>query len=103
MRPRLHDIFGECLRAQGKYTEAIVEYRQAVELDPILARPQFWLRTTLIRLGKLEESRAAWDKALAANPTHDHDAMYGYAELCLFLVHDEEYLRAPPVLACQVQ
>src|SRR5262249_42052104 len=102
---------------------AVVEYRRAVALDPklieahkklamillskndldgaIAANQQvvalnpndFQLRQTLIQRGRLREARIAWQKALELNPP-DHDAWYGYAELCLFLGLEEEYLRA---------
>jgi tetratricopeptide (TPR) repeat protein len=41
----------------------------------------------------LEEARAEWEKSLESDPP-EHDAWYGYAELCLFLDRDEEYSRA---------
>ena len=47
----------------------------------------------MIRQGRLEETRAAWQKALATNPP-EHDAWFGYAELCLFLGQEDEYRRA---------
>jgi tetratricopeptide (TPR) repeat protein len=49
--------------------------------------------TVLMRLGRLDEARAAWKSALDADPL-DHDAWYGYAELCLFLGDEDEYRRA---------
>jgi serine/threonine-protein kinase len=51
------------------------------------------LRTELIREGRLEEARVAWETALEGNPL-DHSAWFGYAELCLFLGREEEYRRA---------
>src|SRR5262249_31935272 len=39
------------------------------------------------------EVQAGWRKALEANPP-EHDAWFGYAELCLFLGQEEEYRRA---------
>ena len=49
--------------------------------------------TLLIRQGRLEEARVAWQTALEANPL-DHNAWFGYAELCLFLGREDEYRRA---------
>jgi serine/threonine-protein kinase len=51
----------------------------------------------LIREGRLEEARVAWQKALQANPL-EHSAWFGYAELCLFLGQEEEYGRARQAL-----
>ena len=49
--------------------------------------------TDLMRQGRLEEARVAWQTALEGNPL-DHNAWYGYAELCLFLGREDEYRRA---------
>jgi serine/threonine-protein kinase len=49
--------------------------------------------TVLMRLGRLDEARVAWKSALEADPL-EHDAWYGYAELCLFLGEKDEYRRA---------
>ena len=46
-----------------------------------------------MRQGRLEEARVAWQTALEGNPL-DHNAWFGYAELCLFLGREDEYRRA---------
>ena len=53
--------------------------------------------TILLRLGRLNEARAAWKLALEAEPL-EHNAWYGYAELCLFLGEEDEYRRARQAL-----
>ncbi len=45
------------------------------------------------RPGRLKDAKAAWRKALDAGPP-EHDAWFGYAELCLFLGDENEYRRA---------
>src|SRR5262249_13441173 len=50
-------------------------------------------RSVLMRQGRGDEVCALWQKALEANPP-EHDAWFGYAELCLFLGRQEEYRRA---------
>jgi eukaryotic-like serine/threonine-protein kinase len=55
--------------------------------------PQIGLRSVLMRQGHGEALRAAWQKALEANPP-EYDAWFGYAELCLFLGLEDEYRRA---------
>jgi serine/threonine-protein kinase len=50
-----------------------------------------------MRQGRLEEARVAWQTALEGNPL-DHDAWFGYAELCLFLGREDEYRRARQAL-----
>ena len=49
--------------------------------------------TELIRQGRLDEARVAWQTALEGNPL-DHNDWFGYAELCLFLGREDEYRRA---------
>jgi serine/threonine-protein kinase len=48
--------------------------------------------TFLVRLGRLEEARIAWKSALRADPL-EHEAWYGYAELCAFVGDEDEYRR----------
>jgi tetratricopeptide (TPR) repeat protein len=47
----------------------------------------------LLRAGRMEEARVAWQAALDTNPL-DHNAWHGYAELCLFLGRKDDYRRA---------
>ena len=55
--------------------------------------PDGHVPTELLRQGRLEEARVAWQTALEGNPL-DHNAWFGYAELCLFLGREDEYRRA---------
>jgi serine/threonine-protein kinase len=55
--------------------------------------PQGPSPTILMRLGRLDEARVAWQAALDADPV-EHDVWYGYAELCLFLGDEQEYRSA---------
>ena len=55
--------------------------------------PDGLVPTELLRQGRLEEARVAWQTALEGNPL-DHNAWFGYAELCLFLGREDEYRRA---------
>ncbi len=52
--------------------------------------PQAVKVSNLIAKNHLEEAQAAWHARLVNKPL-DHDAWYGYAELSLFLGHEEEY------------
>jgi serine/threonine-protein kinase len=76
----------------GRPREAAEYLQQGAALEPFNGLIQADLRTALIRQGRLEEVRAAWRKALDAGPP-EHDAWFGYAELCLFLGHEDEYRR----------
>ena len=48
--------------------------------------------TALCELGRHKEVWAKWRQSLEAKPSA-HDDWHGYAELCLFLGHDAEYIR----------
>jgi serine/threonine-protein kinase len=78
---------------RGRADEAIAELRQAVALDPRNTGARAELRGALARLGRWPEVRAAWREELDAGPP-EHDAWFGYAELCLFLGDEKEYRRA---------
>jgi serine/threonine-protein kinase len=78
----------------GVVLQRIAKQERAPALDPIndtgfLAV----LRNNQIRSGHLEEAREAWKTALEANPLN-HNCWFGYAELCLYLGHEDEYRRA---------
>ncbi len=85
-------MLGLALHEQGKLDEAISENCEAIRLDPKETRARQWLIDTLAPLGRLEELRAAWEQALARNPP-EHNAWFGYAELCLFLNNEDAYRR----------
>jgi len=87
----LHDL-GRLLLQTGEPREASEYLRQGAALEPFNSLIQADLRTALIRQGRLEEALAAWRKALDAGPP-EHDAWFGYAELCLFLGHEDDYRR----------
>jgi len=88
----LHDM-GSLLLAMGRPKEAAGYLRQGAALEPGNGLLQADLRTALIRQGRLEEARAAWRQTLESGPPQ-HDAWFGYAELCLFLGQEREYRRA---------
>jgi serine/threonine-protein kinase len=77
----------------GRADEALEHYRQFHAVGPPIPFVVNILRSDLIRRGRGEEVRREWKKKLDLDPP-DHDAWFGYAELCLFLGHDEEYRRA---------
>jgi tetratricopeptide (TPR) repeat protein len=77
----------------GAVLRRIAVQERAIVLDPKRAESQRALRTELMRQGRLDEARVAWHAALEGNPL-DHNAWFGYAELCLFLGREDEYRRA---------
>jgi tetratricopeptide (TPR) repeat protein len=91
------DLHAQVMLAQlltdlGRLDEAAGHSRQAVALAPTDKEAQATLRTALARLGRLEELQSVWRTELDAGPP-EHDAWFGYAELCLFLGNKDEYVR----------
>jgi serine/threonine-protein kinase len=74
------------------FDEALKEARTFVRL----ARPQFLaraythLRGLFLSRGRYSEARDVWREALANDPP-DHDARFGYAELCLLIGDEDAY------------
>lgn len=88
-----HTELGLCLERQGNETEALVRLTRAVELDPTRLESQKVLRDYWLKRGKLNELQVTWQAALTRKPI-EYSAWYGYAELCLFLGKEKEYLNA---------
>ncbi len=65
---------GLALAGQGKYEEALVEYKKALEKDQDQPYVQANMADTLSKLNKNEEALAAYEKAIALKP--DDAAMY---------------------------
>jgi eukaryotic-like serine/threonine-protein kinase len=93
----LHTHLGRFLENTGRYAEALHHHRQAAALASKDWRAQNGVRALLVRLGRGEEARDAWQRSLEADPP-EHDAWYGYGELCLFLGQEDEYHRARQAL-----
>jgi serine/threonine-protein kinase len=91
--PWAHHNLGNALRVKGRLDEACDHYQQVVRLDPNNREVQVRIRSVLLRQGRGRELQVSWRKALDAGP-REHDAWFGYAELCLFLGLDGEYRRA---------
>jgi len=88
-----HFDLANTLRDAGRMDEALEHYRQYHAVDPTHPYVAHLVRADRVRQGRGEEVRQEWKKALEADPP-GHDAWFGYAELCLFLEHEEEYRRA---------
>jgi serine/threonine-protein kinase len=89
-------MLGRALRGVGDTEGAIAAFRRSLELNAssVVAKELAW---ALAPKGELEEVRAAWEKFLERDPP-EHDAWYGYAQLCLFVGNEEAYRRARTAL-----
>jgi eukaryotic-like serine/threonine-protein kinase len=92
-----HLNLGIGLQAHGRLDEALEHFRQAIALDPNNRFAQTGVRTVLLRQGRGEEARLAFQKVVETNST-EHEDWYGYAELCLYLGQEDEYRRARTAL-----
>jgi serine/threonine-protein kinase len=90
---RAHFDLANMLRDAGRMDEALAHYREYQAVDPTDPYVAHLLRADLVRQGRGEELRREWKKELEADPP-EHDAWFGYAELCLFLGHEDEYRQA---------
>jgi serine/threonine-protein kinase len=88
-RKECHALWDEV----GVVLRRVVRQEQAA-LDPKYTDFLGALRNNLTRQGRLDEARAAWQAALESSNPLDHNAWFGYAELCLFLGREDEFRRA---------
>jgi serine/threonine-protein kinase len=85
-------MLGRALYAAGDVDEAIGAYQKAIALNPNCSAARDLAKALAPRL-QLEEARAIWERALEQNPP-DHEAWYGYAQLCLYVGNEQAYQRA---------
>src|SRR5262249_49000199 len=88
-----HFDLATMLRDTGRMDEALKHYRQYQAVDPSHPYVSHVVRAELVRQGRGEALRRQWEDELKADPP-DHDAWFGYAELCLFLGDEAGYRRA---------
>jgi tetratricopeptide (TPR) repeat protein len=88
---------GRYAEREGLDSEALDLFTKAVELDTTRIDSHNALREFLLKRGRWKELQSAWQASLAHGPPQ-HSAWYGYAELCLFLGEENEYLRVRQAL-----
>ena len=88
-----HTILGKSLEAAKRPAEALDHHRLAVAVDPKNREARRELRGLLLRLGRAEELCTVWAGEVDEDPPK-HGTWYGYAELCLFVGREDDYLRA---------
>jgi serine/threonine-protein kinase len=84
----------KALLAKGTLKEAYDYSKQAIRLHPDNAEIRQYFTAILVRQGRALEACDAWQRALNVNNPAEHDAYFGYAELCLFLGRQDEYRHA---------
>lgn len=84
------------LRDAGDTDAAVAAFRKAIALNPNCSTVKE-LAKLLAPKGRLEEALGLWTQLLARDPP-DYDSWYGYAQLCLFLGHEDSYRRARKAL-----
>jgi len=86
-----HTNLGQALFLKGRVTEAIAEYRLAVQLNPKIRIPQIDLARALAHSGQREEALACLKRWLEIRPT-DHLALEDVTDLLLGMGRLEETL-----------
>lgn len=66
--PVLYNILGLCQQGQGKYDEAIANFRKLLSLDPRIAEAHFNLALLFTQLDKTKEAIFSYRKALQLKP-----------------------------------
>jgi serine/threonine-protein kinase len=89
----LHTQLGMLVERQGREDEALECLSKGVKLDPTSYPCQYELRHFWLKRGRFQDARVAWQAALASG-SPNHNAHYGYAELCLFVGEEVAYQRA---------
>ncbi len=64
-----YDLLGQVFQAEGHYEQAILNYQQALAVNPNLHRPHVHWAQTFIKLGKLKDAEHQLDVAKSLNPT----------------------------------
>jgi tetratricopeptide (TPR) repeat protein len=97
-----HYNLGIALSNQGKTDEAIVHYREAIELRPSYAEAHYNLGRLLARKGQLDDAVTHYEKALEINPA-DAEAqnnlgvtLFGSGRVDEAIAHYQEALKIRP-------
>ena len=89
--PVIHERYGLfVLQPEGKVAEAVQQFREAVNLDPLSSSPRSTLAFGLIDAGAYDEALENCRRARATNPTDADSEMYTYARALWFKGRHEE-------------
>jgi tetratricopeptide (TPR) repeat protein len=64
----VHNNLGIVLQERGRHAEAIVEFREAMRVDPAYVAPRILLGASLAALGRLGEARTQLERAVKLAP-----------------------------------
>jgi TolB-like protein/DNA-binding winged helix-turn-helix (wHTH) protein len=89
--PVIHERYGLfVLQPEGKVAEAVQQFREAVNLDPLSSSPRSTLAFGLIDAGAYDEALENCRRAMATNPTDADSEMDTYARAMWFKGRHEE-------------
>lgn len=63
--PEAHEVLGEALARDGKFSDAAVELREAIKGDPNDVRAHRWLAQVCLRIDLVNEAKKTLEEALA--------------------------------------
>jgi tetratricopeptide (TPR) repeat protein len=64
----VHNNLGIVLQERGRHEKAVVEFREAVRLDPRYPAPRILLGSSLLALGRVSEARTQLERAVKLAP-----------------------------------
>jgi len=64
----VHNNLGIVLQERGQHEKAVVEFREAIRLDPRYPAPRILLGASLLALGRASEARTALERAVKLAP-----------------------------------
>jgi len=91
--PNPHDSYGEMLRFDGRYPEALEQYRIALKIDPTFYISQKELGETYSLMGDEQQARKEYEKAIHDAPSNGVKAEY-MQKLALTYVREKKYAEA---------
>jgi tetratricopeptide (TPR) repeat protein len=90
----VHSNLGGALESEGKYSQALAAYDQAIALDPLFPDAHIGRAVVLYRLGRLDEATKEAEMAVK----YGGDYIVAWQNLAAFLVAGKRYAEARPVV-----
>lgn len=83
-----YDHYATCLASQFRFSEAIIKYRKAIQLEPKLTQAYTGWGLCLLKMGKYDDAIQKFNKAIEKMPKHPLAILS--IILCLFLKKEDE-------------